>query len=275
MTSDTVRLASVRNADYDRYLSALFAPGSARPHLLTLYAFNYEVAKTAETVSQPIAGQIRLQWWRDRIAELYSGASSAHALTNALGETIAAHELPRAPFDALIDARESDLEEAPFADTASLEAYTDATSANIMRLAARILGAGSALDEQARELGIAYALIGLCRALPFNAARRRLVLPQDRISELGISIEDIFSGGTPNVTPIVTELVDSARRRFRVVAGTRIARAFLPALLPGALIPLYGRILTRPDFRPFRDSSEAAVHRRQLAMLRAMLRGRL
>src|SRR5258705_9066040 len=222
----------VRKADYDRYLAAVFVPQALRRHLITLYAFNYEVAKTAETVSQPIAGQIRLQWWRDRIAELYSGASSAHALTNSLGETIAAHKLPRALFDALIDARESDLEEVPFADTASLQAYADATSANVMRLATRILGAGDALDEQAREFGIAYALIGLCRALPFNAARRRLVLPQDRVSELGVSIEDIFSGEAPNVTPILSELVENARRRFRVVAGTRIARTFLPALLP-------------------------------------------
>jgi len=265
---------TLRGADYDRYLSAFFAPASARPHLLTLYAFNYEVAKTAEAISQPIAGQIRLQWWRDRIAELYAGAASAHKLTNALGETIAAHTLPRALFDELIDARESDLEEIPFADMASLVSYADATSANIMRLAARVLGAGASLDEQAGELGIAYALIGLCRALPFNAARRRLVLPRDRVSKLGISIEDIF-GGTTNVTEILTELVDDARSRSRTVSRTRVARGFLPALLPGALIPLYARILTKPGFNPFRDSSEAAVHRRQVAMLRAMLRGRM
>ena len=138
----------VRKADYDRYLAALFVPQALRSHLITLYAFNHEVAKTAESVSQPIAGLIRLQWWRDRIAELYGGADSDHRLANALGEIIAEHDLPRELFDELIDARESDLEEAPFDDVASLEAYTKATSGNLMCLAARVLGAGDALDRK-------------------------------------------------------------------------------------------------------------------------------
>jgi len=268
--------AIVRRVDYDRYLSALFAAQSARPHLLTLYAFNYEVARIAESVSQPIAGHIRLQWWRERIAELYGGVSSAHTLANALGETIATRKLPQPLFDALIDARESDLDEAPFADAASLESYADATSGNVMRLAARILGAGDSLDREAGEFGVAYALIGLCRSLPYHTTRRRLMLPQNRIAALGISVEDVFSGReNPNLKNLIRELVNSALARFRAVSDRHILRAFLPALLPGALVPLYARSLTRPDFNLFRDPSEVPIHRRQFAMLRALLRGRM
>src|SRR5262252_8120920 len=84
----------IRRVDLDRYLSALFAPERARRHLLALYAFNYEVAKTAESVTQPVAGQIRLQWWRDRIADIYHRAESDHPLTRELGITVAAHGLP-------------------------------------------------------------------------------------------------------------------------------------------------------------------------------------
>src|SRR5215470_17865719 len=153
----------LRRADYDRYLASLFARTELRPHLWALYAFNHEVAKTAESVSQPIAGQIRLQWWRDRIADIYHRAESDHPLTRALGVIVATHQLPREFFDGLVGARESDLEEAPFGDLAELEAYADATSGNVMRLAARILGAKEQLDAHARELGIAYALAGLLR----------------------------------------------------------------------------------------------------------------
>ena len=77
----------------------------------------------------------------------------------------------------MIDAREWDLDEMPFQDMASLETYADATSGNVMRLAARILGAGERLDAAAREAGIAYAIAGLLRAMPYHAAERRLVLP--------------------------------------------------------------------------------------------------
>src|SRR5215510_7106857 len=118
----------VRRVDFDRYLSSLFAPHALRAELNVLYAFNYEVAKTAETVSQPIAGQIRLQWWRDRISELYRGVAVEHPVVQALDGVISRRNLPRGLFDALIDAREHDLEEAPFATIDEFEAYADTTS---------------------------------------------------------------------------------------------------------------------------------------------------
>jgi phytoene synthase len=266
----------VRGVDFDRYLSSLFAPAALRPQLNVLYAFNYEVAKTAETVRQPIAGQIRLQWWRDRISELYRGAAIDHRLSEALGEVIAAHHLPRELFDALIEAHERDLEEAPFATLAKFEAYADTTSGHIMRLAARILGAGEDLDAPARELGIAYAITGLCRSLPYHAARRRLMLPADQVAALGISIEDVFAGtaGGP-IRRLIHDLSAVALTRLRTAARPHIARSVLPALLPAAVVPLYLKVLTKPGFDVYRDTTEIGAHRRQLAMLGAMIRGRI
>ena len=82
-TTQTLGMSSSARVDFDRYLSSLFAPAAAAARSLNvLYAFNYEVAKTAETVSQPIAGQIRLQWWRDRIAELYRGVRGRTSLSS-------------------------------------------------------------------------------------------------------------------------------------------------------------------------------------------------
>jgi NADH dehydrogenase [ubiquinone] 1 alpha subcomplex assembly factor 6 len=266
----------VRSVDFDRYLSSLFVPHAQRAELSVLYAFNYEVARTAETVSQPIAGQIRLQWWRDRIAELYRGAAIDHRLVEALGRTIAAHDLPRPLFDALIDARDHDLEDAPFATLTDLEDYADATSGHVMRLAARILGAGDTLDADARPLGIAYALTGLCRALPYHASRRRLMLPVDRFVASGISIEHVFSGTAgQRLRPLIEDLVERARSHLSARRGERIARPVLPALLPASLVPLYLRKLTRPGFDALRDSTEVPVPRRQLAMLGAMIARRI
>jgi phytoene synthase len=266
----------VRSVDYDRYLSSLFAPVALRRQLNVLYAFNHEVAKTAETVTQPIAGQIRLQWWRDRISELYRGAAIDHRLSEALGQVIAAHHLPRELFEALIEAREHDLEEAPFATLASLEAYADATSGHIMRLAARILGAGDSLDAPARHLGIAYAITGLCRSLPYHAARRRLMLPADQITALGISVEDVFARTAGrSIQPLIDDLSALAWNHLRAVKGVAVPRSALPALLPAAVVPLYLKALARPDFDIYRDSTEIGAHRRQLAMLGAMIRGHI
>ena len=266
----------VRRVDLDRYLSSLFAHAPLRTELNVLYAFNHEVAKTAETVTQPIAGQIRLQWWRDRIAELYRGVAVEHPVIQALSGVIASHSLPRDLFDEAIDARENDLDEAPFPTLESLEDYANATSGNLMRLAARILGADDTLDEHAGNLGIAYAITGLCRALPFHASRRRLMLPADRLVASGVSIEDVFAGTAgQRVRPLLEDMARRAQDLLTAQRGQRIERSVLPALLPAAVVPLYLRALTQPRFDVFRDSMEIGVHRRQLAMLGAMIRRRI
>ena len=55
----------VREHDRDRFRTVLFAPADRRDALFALYAFNFEVARIPETVSQPMLGQIRLKWWMD------------------------------------------------------------------------------------------------------------------------------------------------------------------------------------------------------------------
>lgn len=266
----------IRRVDFDRYLASLFTLRTQRTALNVLYAFNHEVAKTAETVSQPIAGQIRLQWWRDRIAELYRGVTVEHPVVQALGAVIDAHRLPRELFDELIDARENDLAEAPFSTFETFDAYADATSGHVMRLAARILGASDSLDADARDLGIAYALTGLCRALPYHATHRRLMLPVDCLITSGASIENVFTGkADESLRLLLADMAQRAQAHLIARRGQRLPRSVLPALLPAAVVPLYLRALTRPGFNIFRDSTEVGVHRRQLAMLGAMIRRRV
>src|SRR5580693_257809 len=65
--------ALVRRHDRDRYQTALFAPADRREALFALYAFNYEIARVRESVTQPMLGQIRLQWWREVVDAAYAG----------------------------------------------------------------------------------------------------------------------------------------------------------------------------------------------------------
>jgi phytoene/squalene synthetase len=268
--------AEVRRVDYDRYLSALFAPALLRRQLFALYAFNHEVAKAAEVVREPMAGIIRLQWWRETVEELYVGKPRRHEAVLALAETLRHHDLPRDLFDALIGAREADFAAEPFADFAALEAYADATSGNIMRLAARILGAGDEFDIHAREAGIAYALTGLLRALPYAAARRHLAFPRDMLAEAGLDSGDIFDGrNSAALNGFIAKIARIARAHLAALRTLPKPGVAFPALLPAQLCPLYLRKLTRGNFNSFRASTEVAGFRRQLALLRASLRGRV
>src|SRR3954465_2814920 len=116
----------VRRPDRDRYQTALFAPADRREALLALYAFNYEIARVRETVTQPMLGQIRLQWWREVLDAAYGGAPPRnHPVAVALTAAIREFGLTRELFDRLVDTRERDLVDEPPPSLAVLEDYAE------------------------------------------------------------------------------------------------------------------------------------------------------
>ena len=267
---------TVRRHDANRYLASLFAPAELRPLLFALYAFNHEIARVAEVAHEPMIGAIRLEWWREAAEGARDGQPRAHDVARGLAELFARSAMPLELFEALVAAREQDAAGERFADLAALEAYADATSGGLMRIAARVLGAGDTLDEQARALGTAYALAGLCRALPFHAMRGKLSMPLDLVRAEGLAPEDIFAGrGRDAVKRMIAVIAARAREHLAAAHVLPKAKRGLPALLPAATTRGYLKLLTRPDFDPFVTLGETPLPRRQLAIFGAALRGRV
>ena len=73
--------------------------------LRLIYAFNHEVARVAETVRQPMMGEIRLEWWRETVNGARLGRPRDHDVARALAELFAARRLPAELFETIIDAR--------------------------------------------------------------------------------------------------------------------------------------------------------------------------
>src|SRR5215471_18978915 len=133
--------ALVRRRDHDRFQTVLFAPAARREALFALYAFNCEIASVRDKVTQPTLGRIRLEWWREGIAAAFeNGLVHHHAVVAALTSAIRSYGLTRAHFDRLIDARERDLDEDPWASLAELEDHAEGTSARLVHLALEGLG---------------------------------------------------------------------------------------------------------------------------------------
>src|SRR5437763_854177 len=140
MTGLSPVAALVRRHDRDRYQTALFAPPRQREALFALYAFNYEIARVREIVSEPMLGQIRLQWWREVIAATFAGEPPRrHQIVLPLTDAIREFRLSRVLLEELIDSRERDLDAAPPETMAALEAYAAGTSASLVALALEIL----------------------------------------------------------------------------------------------------------------------------------------
>ncbi len=226
--SDAAGLAGeVRRHDRDRFVTALFAPAEPRAGLFALYAFNSEIARVRESVSEPLLGEMRLQWWRDAIERLYSCGDLAHPVARAIGSAISRHGLSRNQFDRLIDARAADLVNGPPADMEALEAYARGTSSTLVALALEVLGQrGEAAERVTLHAGIAWALTGLLRAVPFHAAQGRVFLPGDLLAGEGIAPTDLLAAATRASLAKVGEAV--AERARHHVAAARAVRGSLP-----------------------------------------------
>ena len=173
----------------------MFAPREARADLFALIAFNVELARIAEIVTEPGLGAIRLQWWREAIDRAAKGEATGHPVADAIGAAMRKGKLSRARIDALIDARNFDIETRIMPDWAALEAYLAATAGGLFALGGECLGSrGPSLEKAATQAGLAYGLTGLMRALPVHAVSGRVYLPADALLRHGTSPEAVLAG---------------------------------------------------------------------------------
>ncbi len=266
--------ALVRQGDRDRFLASLFAPADRRPHLHALYAFNIEISRVGQIAREALAGEIRLQWWRDALAGRAHGDVAANPVAAALIDTLERCELAREPLDALIDARAGDLYDEPVRTLAELETYGRETAATLFELAARILDRMASVSDVAQPGGIAYALAGLLRALPAHAAHGRIFLPLELLERHGVRPQEVTSGTAgPGLKAAMAEIAAVAREHIVEARRSwgRVSPTARPAFLPLALVPrLLTRIERNPD--PFLPV-EFAPWRRQWFLWRAARRG--
>jgi NADH dehydrogenase [ubiquinone] 1 alpha subcomplex assembly factor 6 len=271
---------SLRRHDRDRYLATLFAPADRRAALVALYSFNFEVAKTREIVREPMLGRIRLQWWREAIDEIFrDGNVRRHEVVQPLAEAIRRFDLTRYHFDRLIDARETDLDDAPPTSLAVLEDYAENTSARLVWLALEILGARDAASNEAgRHLGIAWALVGRIRAIPSHARARWSTLPADLVTETALDERDYFElRASPALSALVERIADAARQRLAAARALRssVPRRARPALLLAAPARAYLRRITSARFDPFNAALAAPDTLASWRLALAALAGRL
>jgi len=267
----------IREQDNDRYIATLYAPEALRPPLFALYAFSHEISRVRAMVSEPLPGEVRLQWWRDLLEGQPPGEAQAHPVAAALLDTIRRFRLPVAPLTALIDARIFDLYDDPMPSLRDLEGYAGETSSALIRLACIVLAGGRDPGGAAASghAGVAYAITGLMRAFPWHAAEGQVYLPADILSRNGVTRDDIVRGrGGPGVLYTLKELREIARKHLKQLASLSetVPPALKPAFLPVALVEPYLRRMEGRGYDPYRTIVTLPAWRRQWILWRAARR---
>jgi len=253
--------ALVRRHDPDRFLTALFAPPACRDTLLTLYAFNHELARAREVASQPPLALIRLQWWR----EVVEGEAKRHEVATPLSAAIAAGMLKPAYLLPIIEARETEVY-GEFDTLVEWRAWLLAGAGGLTVAAASALGAPA--PEALRLFGAAYGAAGLLRATGVLAAQGSCLLPRELLGRHGLSPEAFVDN--PGSTPARAALAELVREGQTLLSKAR--RVAVPPMAVAAVLPA---VLARRDLARW---PAASVPRRlgdRLAVVFAGITGRV
>jgi 15-cis-phytoene synthase len=274
MDADQYCFDLVRAGDKDRFLASLFAPEEKRKHLLALYAFNIEVSRIPELVSDVAVGEIRYQWWLDTIDAIFHGEEQQHPVAQSLALAIAEGELPKHALQNLVKAKIFDLYADPMPSLTDLEGYVGETSSALIQMASLVLGREEALQsaEAAGLAGVAYGLSGIMRSLPRHRAMARCYVPLDLLARHGATAADVIAGENVAALEVVLcELREKIRLRLaeaRALVPT-IKPKIMPAFLHASLTETYLKKLNSAGVAVLKSSAEIAPWRKQWILWKA------
>ncbi|KAK6075011.1 squalene/phytoene synthase [Seiridium cupressi] len=215
-------LDQLRKSDYDSYLIRNLIPKSRQDAYDALRAFNLELVRLPELVSNPTIGLMRMKFWRDAVSNTFAGKPPKepimillHKVLTDLREADPSYSASSIKFWLLrlINTREKYMDNRPFTNVAALEEYAENTYSTLMYSTLAALPINSMhMDHLASHIGKACGIVAVLRGIPFLAAPSQpvkspqgatvgsgrnpvLLLPLDVMAEVGLREEDVYRQG--------------------------------------------------------------------------------
>jgi len=189
------------------YSSFLALPKDKREAIIALYAFCREVDDIADGNGDTEVRRAKLQWWRDEIRRLFTGAGQ-HPVTRALTPVIKLFNLPEEHFLEIIDGMQMDLDNARYANYPELNLYCHRVAGIVGLMSAEIFGYRDRNTlKYAHELGMAMQLTNILRDVREDAVKGRVYLPLEELARHGIKANDVMAREPPPALRKVFEAI--------------------------------------------------------------------
>jgi len=251
----------VRQSGSSFYWAMRLMGEARRQAMYAIYAFCREIDDIADGDDPPDERLRRLDHWRGQIEALFSGGAPSDPLAAALAAPVAAFDLQKPDFLAVIDGCAMDAREEMVRPSAAvLELYCDRVACAVGRLSVRVFGCASPRAlEVAGPLGRALQLTNILRDVGEDAARGRLYLPDELLTAHGIHSADPQAVLAHPALPLVCQdLAGMARGQFAVAAAVLAGcprRPMRPAVL---MMALYRGLLDRLEAGEWRRFDQRA-----------------
>jgi 15-cis-phytoene synthase len=175
------------------YYSFLFLPPERRRAITALYAFCREVDDTVDDASDQSVARIKLAWWRNEVAQMYSGTPT-HPVMLALKPHVQPYDLKQEHLQAIIDGMEMDLDQSRYLDYPNLRKYCWHVAGVVGILSASIFGVTNPQTlKYAETLGLAFQLTNIIRDVGEDARKGRIYLPVSELQQFNVTAADLLN----------------------------------------------------------------------------------
>jgi phytoene synthase len=233
--------------DTNFYYSFLVLPEHKRRAIIAVWDFCRAVdddvderAGRLATEESRLAAAASLAGWRNEVAACFEGRQPRTPQGMALAPHVAAFNLPRKPFEDVIDGVETDIGQPRFRTFDGLREYCLRVASAVGLVCIEIFEYSNPRSrEYAVDLGIALQLTNILRDLGRDLAAGRLYLPTADLERFGVREDDLRAGrATGAIRALLAFESERAREHYRRAAQAlprEDARRLAAARIMGAI----------------------------------------
>jgi phytoene synthase len=246
--------------DTSFYYAFLMLSPEKRNAIVAVWDFCRAVDDAVDEAADHVRAEQELRLWRDELARCYEPAGPAPQTRQgkALRPLVAEFNLPRTPFEDLIDGVAMDLSHSRYESIDDLLEYCRRVASAVGLVCIEIFGCRDARSrDYAINLGLALQLTNIVRDVGVDLANGRVYLPQQDMRRFGCT-EDALRAGTvtPEIRALLAFEITRAREYFQRAAAAlprSDARRLVAAEIMGAI---YQDILRRVEDKQYDVFSE-------------------
>ncbi|KAL1458744.1 hypothetical protein WDU94_008863 [Cyamophila willieti] len=240
----------VKKFDYENFLCTLLLPKTYQNPSFVLRAFNIEVAKVQDNVSEVNIGNARLQFWENAVDKLYTDSVPAHPVVQALNKV---EKLSKRNLKRLVTARINLMKNKRFLNLEELETHSENVVSCLFYLQLQVAGISDLqADHTLSHIGKAQGITNILRSVPYIP--RTSPLPLDILATHKVSQEMLIRQDTSKATQDAVFQIASAAKIHLDKARSLKAKLpppALPFLLPSIAVTSYLERLQRAEFNLF------------------------
>lgn len=185
--------ARLARSHYENFpITSLLIPGEMRKHIFTIYAF----CRWVDDLGDEAAGDRPelLQWWEEELDLCYSGKPD-HIVMVALAQTIERFDIPKQPFQKLIEANRIDQRVNRYQTYEELLDYCDHSANPVGHLFLCLFGYQDLQRQQLSDYTCtALQLTNFWQDIAIDLQKNRIYIPQEDLDRFGYTERELRLG---------------------------------------------------------------------------------